>query len=94
MNVFGKKLAAGVYTMSDSGIMGQKRHIMMALRFARIFGARIRPSSRLLLYLILNHHCNMKCACCGTEMIEDKELEKTIIYKCRECGLTNSSLKI
>ena len=68
---------------------------MMALRFARISGARIRPSSRLLLYfIILNHHCNMKCACCGTEMIEDKELEKTIIYKCTECGLTNSSLKI
>ena len=75
--------------------MGQKGNIMMALRFARISGARIRPSSRLLLYfIILNHHCNMKCACSGTEMIEYKELEKTIIYKCTECGLTNSSLKI
>lgn len=35
----------------------------------------------------------MKCACCGGEMLEDKQLEKTIIYKCRECGLTESRLK-
>ena len=35
----------------------------------------------------------MKCACCGTEMLPDKELEKTIIYKCKECGLNDSRLK-
>ena len=25
---------------------------------------------------------NMKCACCGGEMLHDKELENTIIFKC------------
>jgi hypothetical protein len=34
----------------------------------------------------------MKCACCGSEMLPDKELEKTIIYKCKECGLSDSRL--
>jgi hypothetical protein len=35
----------------------------------------------------------MKCACCGVDMLPDKELENTIIYKCKECGLTDSRLK-
>jgi DNA-directed RNA polymerase subunit RPC12/RpoP len=35
----------------------------------------------------------MKCACCGANMLQDKELENTIIYKCKECGLTDSRLK-
>jgi hypothetical protein len=35
----------------------------------------------------------MKCACCGADMLQDKELENTIIYKCKECGLTDSRLK-
>ena len=35
----------------------------------------------------------MKCACCGGDMLVDNELEKTIIYKCRECGLSNTELK-
>ncbi|MGC2681516.1 MAG: hypothetical protein WA323_06580 [Candidatus Nitrosopolaris sp.] len=35
----------------------------------------------------------MKCACCGADMLPDKELEDTIIYKCKECGLTDSRLK-
>jgi hypothetical protein len=41
--------------------------------------------------LILN--CKMKCACCGEEMILDRESEKTFIYKCTGCGLTDSRLK-
>jgi len=28
--------------------------------------------------------------CCGAYMLPDKELEKTIIYKCKECGLSDS----
>jgi DNA-directed RNA polymerase subunit RPC12/RpoP len=35
----------------------------------------------------------MKCACCGADMLSDKELENTIIYKCKECGLTDFRLK-
>jgi len=27
-------------------------------------------------------------------MLQDKELENTIIYKCKECGLTDSRLKV
>ena len=35
----------------------------------------------------------MQCACCGANMLLEKELEKTVIYKCRECGLSNTELK-
>jgi DNA-directed RNA polymerase subunit RPC12/RpoP len=35
----------------------------------------------------------MKCACCGAKMLPYKELEKTIFYKCQECGLSDSRLK-
>jgi len=27
----------------------------------------------------------MKCACCGADMLPDKELKNIIIYKCKEC---------
>ncbi len=35
----------------------------------------------------------MKCACCGGEMLIEKETEKTISLKCKECGLSDSKLK-
>jgi hypothetical protein len=35
----------------------------------------------------------MKCACCGADMLQDKELENTIIYKCKERSLTDTRLK-
>lgn len=35
----------------------------------------------------------MKCDCCGGEMISDEVSEKTIVYKCRQCGLSDTRLK-
>jgi translation initiation factor 2 beta subunit (eIF-2beta)/eIF-5 len=35
----------------------------------------------------------MKCACCGGEMTKEKESERTITLKCKDCGLSNSELK-
>lgn len=37
----------------------------------------------------------MKSACCGAEMLagEKEEEEKTIIYKYKECSLSDSTLK-
>jgi hypothetical protein len=35
----------------------------------------------------------MDCACCGAEMSPDKETEKIIIYKCKQCGLSDTRLK-
>jgi len=46
----------------------------------------IFPKFQLLAYI-------MKCACCGGEMIPDKVSEKTIVYKCRQCGLSETKLK-
>jgi hypothetical protein len=37
--------------------------------------------------------CKMKCACCGAEMLPPRELEKTIIYNCKQCGLSDTRLK-
>jgi hypothetical protein len=35
----------------------------------------------------------MKCACCGGDMMPDKDIGSSIIYKCQECGLSESRLK-
>ncbi|MGA8843959.1 MAG: hypothetical protein WB511_10270 [Nitrososphaeraceae archaeon] len=34
-----------------------------------------------------------KCACCGEEMMVDKETERLLTYKCQACGLSNTELK-
>ena len=34
----------------------------------------------------------LKCACCGSEMLPHEENGKAIVFKCKECGLTNSML--
>jgi hypothetical protein len=44
-------------------------------------------------FKITNQLCKMECACCGAEMLPDRELEKTIIYKCKQCGLSDTRLK-
>jgi hypothetical protein len=43
--------------------------------------------------MILKSSCKMKCACCGAEMLPDRRLEKTITYKCKQCGLSDTRLK-
>jgi len=35
----------------------------------------------------------MKCPCCGGEMTASQVLDRTVIYKCSQCGLSNSILK-
>ena len=35
----------------------------------------------------------MKCACCGGMMIIEKETEKIMTLKCKECGLSDNKLK-
>ena len=35
----------------------------------------------------------IKCACCGQEMTPIKDIGSSIIYKCPECGLSDSRLK-
>jgi len=46
-----------------------------------------------LYYHYIPIEASMNCACCGSEMLPDSELENVVIYKCKECGLTNSKLK-
>jgi hypothetical protein len=35
----------------------------------------------------------IKCACCGGDMKADKDTGNSIIYKCSECGLSDSRVK-
>jgi hypothetical protein len=35
----------------------------------------------------------MKCACCGGHMLHDKDIGNSVIYKCAECGLSDTRLK-
>ena len=35
----------------------------------------------------------MKCPCCGSEMKVEKELKNTILMKCIDCGLSDTTVK-
>jgi hypothetical protein len=35
----------------------------------------------------------MKCACCGGDMLPEKDIGSSVIYKCSECGLSDTRLK-
>jgi DNA-directed RNA polymerase subunit M/transcription elongation factor TFIIS len=35
----------------------------------------------------------MKCACCGGDMLPEKDIGNSLVYKCGECGLTDSRVK-
>jgi hypothetical protein len=35
----------------------------------------------------------MKCACCGGDMLPEKDIGSSVIYKCAECGLSDTRLK-
>ncbi len=35
----------------------------------------------------------MRCACCGGEMVLKNELKVAVVYKCKECGLSDAKLK-
>ena len=35
----------------------------------------------------------LKCACGGGDMIPDRDIGSSVIYKCTECGLSESRLK-
>lgn len=36
----------------------------------------------------------MKCACCGGEMAVESETGKSMLFKCKECGLSDTKLKM
>ena len=35
----------------------------------------------------------MQCPCCGSKMEQEKELEHSILMKCKECGLSDTRVK-
>jgi hypothetical protein len=35
----------------------------------------------------------MKCACCGGDMLLEKDIGNSLLYKCAECGLSDSRVK-
>jgi uncharacterized Zn finger protein len=36
----------------------------------------------------------MKCACCGGDMVAEKDIGNSVIYKCAECGLSDTRLRV
>jgi predicted RNA-binding Zn-ribbon protein involved in translation (DUF1610 family) len=36
----------------------------------------------------------LRCACCGGEMVLKSELRVAAVYKCMECGLSDTKLKL
>jgi hypothetical protein len=44
-------------------------------------------------YTVIMIMIMMKCACCGGDMKPDRDTGNSIIYKCSECGLSDSRLK-
>jgi len=35
----------------------------------------------------------MKCACCGGDVLSEKDIVNSVVYKCVECGLSDTRLK-
>ena len=35
-----------------------------------------------------------KCACCGGNMLPEKDIGNSVIYKCAECGLSDTRLRV
>ena len=35
----------------------------------------------------------MKCACCGGDMLTEKDIGNSVLYKCVECGLSDTRVK-
>jgi hypothetical protein len=35
----------------------------------------------------------MKCACCGGDMMTEKDIGNSILYKCADCGLSDTRIK-
>ena len=35
----------------------------------------------------------MKCACCGGDMLPDQDIGNSVVYKCKDCSLTDTRLK-
>jgi DNA-directed RNA polymerase subunit M/transcription elongation factor TFIIS len=35
-----------------------------------------------------------KCACCGGDMVPEKDIGNSVIYKCAECGLSDTRLRV
>jgi hypothetical protein len=35
----------------------------------------------------------MKCACCGGDMLTEKDIGRSVVYKCVECGLSDTRVK-
>ena len=35
----------------------------------------------------------MKCACCGGDMLTEKDIGNSVLYKCVECGLRDTRVK-
>ena len=35
----------------------------------------------------------MKCACCGGDMMAEKDIGNALLYKCVECGLSDTRVK-
>ena len=35
----------------------------------------------------------MKCACCGSDMLPERDIGSSIVYKCADCGLSDTRIK-
>jgi Zn finger protein HypA/HybF involved in hydrogenase expression len=35
-----------------------------------------------------------KCACCGGNMLPERDIGNSVIYKCAECGLSDTRLRV
>ena len=35
----------------------------------------------------------MKCACCGGDMLIEKDIGNSVLYKCADCGLSDTRIK-
>jgi hypothetical protein len=51
------------------------------------------PSYDKIAFRLYANSVAMKCACCGGDMLPEKDIGTSVIYKCAECGLSDTRLK-
>jgi hypothetical protein len=72
----------------DNGTIKQQR---MTER-CKDMSQRSKPPKQQIVFHLWNMLV-MKCACCGGDMLTEKDIGNSVSYKCADCGLSDTRIK-
>ena len=68
------------------------RRVKRMTERCRDMGQRSNPPKQQIAFH-LRYMLVMKCACCGGDMLTEKDIGKSVLYKCADCGLSDTRIK-